>query len=184
MSRIAKKPVVLPANVEISITDSEIKVKGPKGELKITPHPYVKIDVQGNEVWFSANLETAKRKAEERKFKAMVGTYWRLVRNMVVGVTEGFKKELEIVGVGYRAQMQGSKLVMTLGYAHLVEMEVPADLKVEVPAPNRIIVSGIDKQKVGQYAADIKKWREPNAYSGKGIRYANEVLKLKKGKKA
>lgn len=92
---------------------------------------------------------------------------------MVVGVTEGFQKELEIVGVGYRAQMQGNKLVMTLGYAHLVEMEVPADLKVEVPAPNRIIVSGIDKQKVGQYAADIRKWREPNAYSGKGIRYAN-----------
>ncbi|HCI29791.1 MAG TPA: 50S ribosomal protein L6 [Fervidobacterium sp.] len=184
MSRIAKKPVVLPTNVQLSVTDSEIKVKGPKGELELKPHPFVKIDVQGNEAWFSPNLELAKRKADERKYNAMVGTYWRLVKNMVIGVTEGFKKELEIVGVGYRAQMQGNKLVMNLGYAHLVEMEVPADLTVEVPAPNRIVVSGIDKQKVGQYAADIKKWREPNSYSGKGIKYANEVLKLKEGKKA
>ncbi|MFN4223653.1 MAG: 50S ribosomal protein L6 [Fervidobacterium nodosum] len=184
MSRIAKKPVVLPTNVQISVTDSEIKVKGPKGELKLNNHPFVSIKVEGNEVWVTPNLEVAKRKADERKFKAMVGTYWRLIRNMVLGVTEGFKKELEIVGVGYRAQLQGNKLIMNLGYAHQVEFDVPADVKVEVPAPNKIIVSGIDKQRVGQVAADIRKWREPNPYSGKGIKYVDEVIKLKEGKKA
>lgn len=184
MSRIAKKPVVLPSNVQLTITDSEIKVKGPKGELKLATHPYVNIKVEGNEVWFSPNLEVAKRKADEKKFKAMVGTYWRLVRNMVIGVTEGFKKELEIVGVGYRAQLQGNKLIMNLGYAHPVEMDIPSDIKVEVPAPNKIIVSGIDKQRVGQFAADIRRWREPNPYSGKGIKYVDEVIRLKEGKKA
>jgi len=184
MSRIAKKPVLIPSNVQLSITDSEIKVKGPKGELKLVTHPFVSIKVEGNELWVSPNLEVSKRKSDERKFKAMVGTYWRLIRNMIIGVTEGFKKELEIVGVGYRAQLQGNKLVMSLGYAHLVEVDIPSDLKVEVPAPNRIVISGIDKQRVGQYAADIRKWREPNPYSGKGIKYVDEVIKVKEGKKA
>ena len=103
---------------------------------------------------------------------------------MLIGVTEGFKKELEIVGIGYRAQMQGSKLVMQLGYSHPVVMEVPQDLKVEVPQPNKIIVSGIDKQKVGQFAAQVRAWRPPNVYTGKGIRYVGEVVRQKQGKKA
>uniref|UniRef100_A0A7C4W4R4 Large ribosomal subunit protein uL6 n=1 Tax=Fervidobacterium thailandense TaxID=1008305 RepID=A0A7C4W4R4_9BACT len=184
MSRIAKKPVVVPGNVQVTVTDSEIKVKGPKGELKLRTHPFVTVSVEGNEVWVRPNLSVMKRKADEKKFKAMTGTYWRLINNMVIGVTEGFKKELEIVGIGYRAQLQGNKLIMNLGFAHPVEMDIPSDIKVEVPAPNRIVVSGIDKQRVGQFAADIRRWREPNVYSGKGIKYVDEVIRLKEGKKA
>jgi large subunit ribosomal protein L6 len=125
-----------------------------------------------------------RRKADLRKIKMFQGTYWSIVRNMLVGVTQGHKKELEIVGIGYRAQLQGSKLVMQLGYSHPVVMEVPQDLKVEVPQPNRIVVSGVDKQKVGQFAANVRAWRPPNVYTGKGVRYAGEVVRQKQGKKA
>lgn len=184
MSRIAKKPIKIPSGVQVGLSESEITVKGPRGELKLPIHPFVSLTVDGNEVWVRPRLEVMKRKADEHRFKAMIGTYWRLINNMVLGVTQGFKKELEIVGVGYRAQLQGNKLVMTLGYAHPVEVEIPHDIKVEVPAPNRIIVSGIDKQRVGQFAADVRRWREPNVYSGKGIKYADEVVKMKEGKKA
>ncbi len=184
MSRIAKKPVIIPSNVQVTFNETEVKVKGPKGELVQALHPYVSFELQGNELWVRPNTSSIKRKSEMSKVSAMMGTYWRHVNNMIIGVTQGFTKELEIVGVGYRAQLQGNKLVMALGYAHPVEVDIPKDLKVEVPAPNKIVVSGIDKQRVGQFAADIRKWREPNPYSGKGIRYVGEVIRLKEGKKA
>lgn len=184
MSRIANKPIVIPNGVEVKIEGNVLKVKGPKGELQQEFLPYVKVEIEGNEMNVKPNLDAMKRRSDLKKMKMFTGTYWRLFNNMVIGVTQGFKKELEIVGIGYRAQLQGNKLVMNLGYAHPVEMEIPSDVKVEVPSPNRIIVSGIDKQRVGQVAADIRKWRKPNVYSGKGIRYVGEVVRLKEGKKA
>lgn len=184
MSRIANKPIVIPNGVEVKVEGNVLKVKGPLGELKQDFLPYVKVEINGNEMNVKPNVDYMKRRSDLKKMKMFTGTYWRLFNNMVIGVTKGFKKELEIVGIGYRAQLQGKKLVMNLGYAHPVEMEIPSDVKVEVPSPNKIIVSGIDKQRVGQVAADIRKWREPNVYSGKGIRYVGEVVRLKEGKKA
>ena len=184
MSRLAKKPLKIPQGVEVKVEGNTVKVKGPKGELSQEFLPYVKVEVENDEVWVRPNEEMIRRKADVRRIRMFQGTYWALIRNMLIGVTEGFKKELEIVGIGYRAQMQGNKLVMQLGYSHPVVMEVPQDLKVEVPQPNRIIVSGIDKQKVGQFAAQIRAWRPPNVYTGKGIRYVGEVVRQKQGKKA
>ena len=184
MSRLAKKPLKIPQGVEVKIEGNTVKVKGPKGELTQEFLPYVKVEVENDEVWVRPNEDMIRRKADVRRIRMFQGTYWALIRNMLIGVTEGFKKELEIVGIGYRAQMQGNKLVMQLGYSHPVVMEVPQDLKVEVPQPNRIIVSGIDKQKVGQFAAQIRAWRPPNVYTGKGIRYVGEVVRQKQGKKA
>ena len=184
MSRLAKKPLKIPQGVEVKVEGNTVKVKGPKGELSQEFLPYVKVEVEGDEVWVKPNEEMIRRKADVRRIRMFQGTYWALIRNMLIGVTEGFKKELEIVGIGYRAQMQGSKLVMQLGYSHPVVMEVPQDLKVEVPQPNRIIVSGIDKQRVGQFAAQVRAWRPPNVYTGKGIRYVGEVVRQKQGKKA
>lgn len=184
MSRLAKKPIVLPQGVTVEIKDNVVKVKGPKGELSQEFLPYVKIEVEGNEVWVRPNESQIIRKSDWRKIKMFQGTYWSLIRNMVVGVTEGYKKELEIVGIGYRAQLQGNTVVMNLGYAHPVVYEIPSDVKIEVPAPNRIVVSGIDKQRVGQVAAEIRAFRPPNVYTGKGIRYVGEVVRQKEGKKA
>ncbi|ABR30829.1 50S ribosomal protein L6 [Thermosipho melanesiensis] len=184
MSRIANKPIVIPNGVEVKVENNVFKVKGPKGELSQEFLPYIKIEVNENEIYVKPNLEFMKRKSDLKKMKMFTGTYWRLFNNMIIGVTQGFRKELEIIGIGYRAQLQGKKLVMNLGYAHPVEMEIPSDVAVEVPSPNRIVVSGIDKQRVGQVAADIRRWREPNVYSGKGIRYVGEVVRLKEGKKA
>ncbi len=184
MSRLAKKPLKIPQGVEIKVEDGMIKIKGPKGELTQDFLPYVKIEVKDDEVWVNPNEDMIRRKADWRRARMFQGTYWALIRNMIIGVTEGYKKELEIVGIGYRAQMQGNKLVMQLGYAHPVVMEIPDGLKVEVPQPNKIIVSGIDKQAVGQFAANVRAWRPPNVYSGKGIRYVGEVIRQKQSKKA
>ncbi len=184
MSRLAKKPLEIPQGVEVKVEGNVVRVKGPKGELTQEFLPYVKIEVEDGKVWIRPNEEMVRRRADWKRIKMFQGTYWSLVRNMIVGVTEGYKKELEIVGIGYRAQMQGNKLVMQLGYSHPVVMEVPQDLKVEVPQPNKIIVSGIDKQRVGQFAAQVRAWRPPNVYTGKGIRYVGEVVRQKQGKKA
>ncbi len=184
MSRLAKKPLMIPDGVQVVVEGNVVKVKGPKGELSQEFLPYVKIEVEDGKVWVKINEERIRRRADVRKMKMFQGTYWSLIRNMIQGVTQGFKKELEIVGIGYRAQLQGNKLVMQLGYSHPVVMEIPQDLKVEVPQPNKIIVSGIDKQKVGQFAADVRAWRPPNVYTGKGIRYVGEVVRQKQGKKA
>ncbi len=184
MSRLAKKPIKIPNGVEVKVEGNVVKVKGPKGELSQEFLPYVKVIVENDEIWIKPNEDMIRRKADWKKARTFQGTYWSLIRNMVVGVTEGFKKELEIVGIGYRAQLQGNKLVMQLGYSHDVVIDIPVDVKVEVPAPNRIIVSGVDKQKVGQFAADVRAWRPPNVYTGKGIRYVDEVVRQKQGKKA
>ncbi len=184
MSRLAKKPLEIPQGVEVKVEGNVVRVKGPKGELTQEFLPYVKIEVEDGKVWIRPNEKMVRRRADWKRIKMFQGTYWSLVRNMIVGVTEGYKKELEIVGIGYRAQMQGNKLVMQLGYSHPVVMEVPQDLKVEVPQPNKIIVSGIDKQRVGQFAAQVRAWRPPNVYTGKGIRYVGEVVRQKQGKKA
>jgi len=184
MSRLAKKPIDLPKGVTAEISNGVIKVKGPKGELQQEFLPYVTIEVVDGKIWVRPNEEMKKRKADERKLKMFAGTYWSLIRNMIIGVTEGYKKELEIVGIGYRAQLQGNNLVMQLGFAHPVVYPIPKDVKIEVPAPNRIVISGIDKQRVGQVAAEIRAIRPPNVYTGKGIRYVGEVVRQKEGKKA
>jgi large subunit ribosomal protein L6 len=169
ISRLAKKPLVIPANVEVKLSENEIIVKGPKGELKKALNEKIIVVMEGNEINIKPNLEIMKRASEAKYFRAMTGTFYSHIRNMITGVTEGFKKQLTIVGVGYRAAMKGTTLNMNLGYAHEVNVEPPANVTFEVPKPNSIIVSGIDKEVVGQVAANVRKWREPLVYGGKGL---------------
>jgi large subunit ribosomal protein L6 len=183
ISRLAKKPLVIPANVDVKLNGNEVVVKGPKGELKKSLNDKIVVEIEGTEIHVKPNLEIVKRASEAKYFRAMTGTFYSHIRNMITGVTEGFKKELTIVGVGYRAAMKGKTLNMNLGYAHEVNVEPPANITFEVPKPNSIIVSGIDKEVVGQVAANVRKWREPLVYGGKGIRYSDEVVRTKVGKK-
>ena len=176
MSRIGRKPIVIPAGVTVTVAEGNVvTVKGPKGELTQTMHGDMIIKVEAAEV-------LVERPSENKLHKSLHGLTRTLVANMVTGVSEGFKKELEINGVGYRAQKQGNKLVLSLGYSHPVEMEDIPGLTVEVPAPNKIIVSGADKQAVGQLAAKIREKRMPEPYKGKGIKYIDERIIRKEGK--
>lgn len=175
MSRIGKLPVVVPAGVEIKLNGQKVTVKGPKGTLTQVFHPDMIIEREGNEI-------IVKRPSDLKKHKALHGLTRSLIKNMVVGVTEGFSKTLEINGVGFRAQKQGKKLLLTLGYSHPVEMEEPAGITIDVPAQNQIIIKGIDKQAVGEIAAKIREKRPPEPYKGKGIKYSNEVILRKEGK--
>ena len=176
MSRIGRKPIVIPAGVTVTVAEGNVvTVKGPKGELTQTMHGDMIIKVEAAEV-------IVERPSEQKLHKSLHGLTRTLVANMVTGVSEGFKKELEINGVGYRAQKQGNKLVLGLGYSHPVEMEDIPGLTVEVPAPNKIIVSGADKQAVGQLAAKIREKRPPEPYKGKGIKYVDERIIRKEGK--
>jgi large subunit ribosomal protein L6 len=176
MSRIGKMPIEIPKGVDIKIENSNlITVKGQKGTLTKQFHQDMIIKVEDGKI-------VVQRPSEEKVFKSLHGLTRTLIFNMVEGVTKGFEKGLEINGVGYRAQKQGSKLVLTLGYSHPVEMEEPAGITVEVPAPNKIIVKGIDKQAVGEFAAKIRANRKPEVYKGKGIKYENEVIRRKEGK--
>ena len=176
MSRIGRMPVTIPAGVEVSIVEpNAVTVKGPKGTLTQTMRPEMIIKHEGNVI-------TVGRPSEDKLHKSLHGLTRTLVYDMVVGVTEGFKKELEINGVGYRASKEGNKLVMNLGFSHLVNMEEIDGITVEVPAPNKVIIHGIDKQKVGQFAANVRAKRPPEPYKGKGIKYADEVLRHKEGK--
>lgn len=175
MSRIGRLPVAIPAGVDVKLNGNEVTVKGPKGTLTQVFHPDMVIEREGNEILI-------KRKTEQKKDKALHGLTRSLLKNMVVGVTEGFSKTLEINGVGYRAQKQGNKLILTLGYSHPVEMTEPAGITIDVPAQNQIIVKGIDKQAVGEVAAKIREKRPPEPYKGKGVKYANEVILRKEGK--
>lgn len=176
MSRIGKLPVSVPAGVTITVKDGNVvTVKGPKGELTQQLSKEMIIEQEDGKL-------TVKRPSDSKQHRALHGLTRTLINNMVVGTTTGFTKNLEIVGVGYRAQMQGSKLVLNLGYSHPVEFESTSDIKFETPAPTKIIVSGIDKQKVGQVAADIRAVRSPEPYKGKGVRYENEVVRRKEGK--
>ena len=178
MSRIGNKIIMLPAGVEVTVgTNNEVKVKGPKGELTQTFNENIKFNIEGNEI-------TLTRPSEEKFVKMVHGTSRALLNNMVIGVSEGYTKELEIIGVGYRAAKQGTKLVLNAGYSHPVEFETPAGLTVDVPAQTSVVVSGIDKQAVGEFAANIRKVRPPEPYKGKGIRYKGEHIRRKEGKKA
>lgn len=176
MSRIGKLPVQLPGGVSISVNDDNVvDVKGPKGQLTQKIHKDIRVVVEGDAI----QLE---RPSDSKPHKSLHGLSRSLVNNMVEGVTKGFEKTLEINGVGYRAQKQGNKLVLTVGYSHPVEIPEEGGVEFEVPAPNRIIVKGIDKQKVGAMAAKVRGTREPEPYKGKGIKYENERILRKEGK--
>ena len=176
MSRIGRMPITVPAGVDVTIAENNVvTVKGPKGTLTQTLHPDMSIQL-------NAGVLTVSRPDDEKFHKSLHGLTRTLLFDMVVGVTTGFKKELEINGVGYRASKEGNKLVMNLGYSHLVTMEEIDGITIDVPAPNKIVVNGIDKQKVGQFAANVRGKRPPEPYKGKGIRYVNEVVRHKEGK--
>ena len=175
MSRIGRKPINIPAGVEVKIDGSCVTVKGPKGTLSQTFQPSMNIAVEGAEI-------VVTRPNDETQNRALHGLTRTLINNMVVGVTEGFKKELDVNGVGYRVQKQGKNLVMNLGFSHQVVVSETEDIKIEVPAPNKIIILGADKQKVGQFAAEVREKRPPEPYKGKGIKYVDEVVRRKEGK--
>ena len=178
MSRIGKAPIDLPAGVEVTIDGASVAVKGPKGTLSWVAPEDIVVTQDGDTL-------TVARPDDERRHRALHGMTRSLVANMVVGVSEGFTKELEILGVGYRAQAQGpSKIELQVGFSHSVPIDAPDGVTFEVPTPGRIIVSGIDKQLVGQVAADIRKVRKPEPYKGKGIRYLGERVTRKAGKSA
>ena len=176
MSRIGRAPIAVPAGVEVKIEDNNVvTVKGPKGTLTQQLHPNMTIKQEGAELHVT-------RPNDLKENRSLHGLTRSLLHNMVVGVTDGFKKSLDVNGVGYRIAMEGGKLVMNLGFSHQVIMEVPAGLTVEVPNPNQIVVSGYDKQLVGQFAAQIREKRPPEPYKGKGIKYSDEVIRRKVGK--
>ena len=176
MSRIGRMPVVIPAGVEVKVADGNlITVKGPKGTLTQKLEPTMTIKQEGTELHVS-------RPNDEKENRALHGLTRALLHNMVVGVTEGYKKELDINGVGYRAAKDGKKLVLTIGYSHPVEVEETDGITIDVPNPNHIVISGCDKQKVGQFAAEVREKRPPEPYKGKGIKYTDEVIRRKVGK--
>ncbi|MCF8011760.1 MAG: 50S ribosomal protein L6 [Clostridiales bacterium] len=175
MSRIGRRPIAIPDGVNIQLDNNYIKVKGPKGELERQLHEDIIINVEDAQI-------TVQRPTEDKKHKALHGLTRSLVNNMVQGVTQGFQKNLELAGVGYRAQMQGNKLVLNIGYSHPIEIIPPEGLEIEVPANNKISVKGIDKENVGAIAAKIRALREPEPYKGKGIKYEGEHIRRKEGK--
>ena len=176
MSRIGNFPITLPEKVEVSITPAEISVKGPLGSLSQKLIPDVKVEKVENRIQFKAA-------GSSRHANAMSGTLRALVANMVTGVTKGFEKRLTLVGVGYRAQAQGDKLNLTLGFSHPVVHAMPKGIKVETPTQTEIVIKGIDKQQVGEVAAQVRAYRPPEPYKGKGVRYSDEVIVLKETKK-
>ena len=175
MSRIGNKPITVPDGVEVKLDGQMITVKGPKGTLEREVHKNMKVSISDNVI----TVERPNNQPENRSIHGLTRT---LINNMIIGVKEEFKKELEINGVGYRAQKQGNKLVMNLGYSHPVEMEAPEGVTFDVPNQNQIIVRGIDKELVGQTAAVVRTKRPPEVYRGKGIKYAEEVIRRKEGK--
>jgi len=177
VSRIGKKPVEIKKGVTVEVKDGIIKVKGPKGELTQSYDQRIKITIENNQVVLT-------RDSNEKEIRALHGLYRALIQNMITGVTEGYTKKLEIVGVGYRAEWKGRGLQLALGYSHPIFFIPPKDVKVEVPAPTNIVVSGINKQLVGQIAAKIRSFRPPEPYKGKGIKYEGEQIIRKAGKTA
>ena len=176
MSRIGRKPVVVPAGVEITVdANNVVTVKGPKGQLSEEISKLIKVEVKEGEVEVT-------RSSDAREERAQHGLARTLINNMVIGVTQGFEKKLQLIGVGYKAEKKGNKLVMNLGYSHPVEMEDPEGITTEVPSATEIVVKGADKAIVGNYAANIRAWRKPEPYKGKGIKYVDEVIRRKEGK--
>ena len=176
MSRVGKMPVTIPAGVDVSINNELISVKGAGGTLSLAQNALVKISNEAGKLGFTPADES-------REANAMSGTVRQLVNNMVVGVTKGFEKKLSLVGVGYKAQAQGAKLNLTVGYSHPVDIVMPAGITVATPAPTEIVIKGADRQRVGQVAAEIRAVRPPEPYKGKGIRYADEKITIKETKK-
>jgi large subunit ribosomal protein L6 len=177
MSRIGKQPIPIPDGVEVKVDGLVVSVKGPRGQLSQEISELIGVEIEDSQLIVSAVNES-------REARAFHGLYRTLISNMVVGVSEGFSKALEIVGVGYRAAVNGKDLEMQLGYSHPVLVKAEDGISFEVPVQTQIIVHGIDKQRVGQVAADIRKWRKPEPYKGKGIRYQGEVVRRKQGKAA
>jgi large subunit ribosomal protein L6 len=176
MSRVAKNPIAVPAGVEVSLAAGAISVKGPMGSLTQALTNIINVEHNDGKLTVSA-------KNESREAHAMSGTVRALLANMVHGVSKGFEKRLNLVGVGYRAQAQGNKLNLSLGYSHPVEHTMPEGIKVETPSQTEVLIKGVDKQLVGQVAADVRAYRKPEPYKGKGVRYADEVVVLKETKK-
>ncbi len=177
MSRIGKRPVAVSKGIKIDKKDGKIKISGPKGELSAAMPSSIAIDIKENEIVLT-------RSSDVKLQKALHGTWRALISNMVKGVSEGFQRKLEIVGVGYKAELKGKKLQLALGYSHPILFEPPAGIKVEVPQPTNMIVSGIDKQLVGQVAAKLRSFRPPEPYKGKGVKYEGEYIRRKAGKAA
>ena len=175
MSRIGRKPINIPAGVDVKLADGVITVKGPKGTLTQKIHPNMDVKVEDLVI-------TVTRPDDNKNNRSLHGLTRTLISNMIEGVTKGYKKELDVNGVGYRVQKQGKNLVMNLGFSHQVIMSDNEDITIEVPNPNKIIIVGIDKQKVGQFAAEVREKRPPEPYKGKGIKYVDEVIRRKEGK--
>ena len=176
MSRIAKKPIELPNGVELSVNEREVSAKGPKGNLSVTLHDAVELKQEDN-------VLTLSPRDQRQSSLAVTGTMRSLISNIVEGVTAGFEKKMQLVGVGYRAQAQGKQLNLSLGLSHPVNFQVPDGIEIETPAATEIVVRGCDKQKVGQVCAEIRAYRPPEPYKGKGIRYADEQIVRKEAKK-
>lgn len=175
MSRIGRAPITVPAGVEVKVDGQHVSVKGPKGALEMNVAPTMKVEVE-------AGVVHVTRPNDDKMNRSLHGLTRTLINNMVVGVSEGFSKTLEVNGVGYRASKEGKNLVLNVGYSHQVIMPETEDIQIDVPNPNQIIVKGIDKQKVGQFAAEVREKRPPEPYKGKGIRYADEFVRRKEGK--
>ena len=175
MSRTGRKPIAIPAGVEVKIDGHHVSAKGPKGHVEFDAHPEMVLSLEGNTI-------TVSRPTDDKMHRSLHGLTRSLIANAVEGVHNGFKKELEVNGVGYRAAKQGKNLVLTVGYSHQVIMPEPEGITIEVPAPNKIIVNGADRQRVGQFAAEIRGKRPPEPYKGKGIKYVDEVIIRKEGK--
>ena len=176
MSRVANSPVALPSGVEVKLSGQDISVKGAKGEMGFAIHELVELVQDESEL-------TLRARSEERAATALAGTMRASVQNMVKGVSEGFEKKLELQGVGYRAQAQGKKLTLQLGFSHPVEYNLPEGISAETPTQTEIVISGVDKQRVGQVCAEIRAFRPPEPYKGKGVRYADEYVRRKEAKK-
>ncbi len=177
MSRVGKQPVAIPSGVKVQIQNGQINVEGPKGKLEFTPHPNMKVQLDEEQ-----KVVTVERPNDERLNKSLHGLTRSLINNMVVGVTQGYEKRLKIEGIGYQARLDQKTLVLTVGFANAIEHDPPAGVEVKLADPTTIIVSGADKQKVGQFAAEVRASRKPEPYKGKGVRYENEQVRRKEGK--
>jgi large subunit ribosomal protein L6 len=178
ISRVGKKPIPVPVGVDVTIEGQHVALKGKKGAAELYVHPWVAVQRDGTELKISAHEIT-----NDGKHRAMTGTMRALLNNMVIGVTQGFERKLQLVGVGYKAQVQGNVLSLTLGFSHPVEFKVPEGIAIETPVQTEIIIRGVDKQQVGEVAAKIRAYRPPEPYKGKGVRYTDETIILKEAKK-
>lgn len=175
MSRIGRKPVQIPSGVKVAVAEGEVRVEGPKGKLQFRYHPRMNVKMQ-------ENVLVVERPTNIRTDRSLHGLTRSLLQNMVRGVTEGYTKELEIEGVGYKGAVSGRKLTLSLGYSHPIEYMIPEGIEVKCPKPTQVVVSGVDRQKVGQVAAEIRGFHEPEPYKGKGVHYVGEVIRRKQGK--